>query len=95
MLPENGKVLDIGIGEGRNALFFAKQGFAVEGIDISETAVERCLELSKEESIAFKRHSEDIWDIFFDFKGYGIKNISPENELTLEPFGTNMLRNLR
>ncbi|MGF6949980.1 hypothetical protein QF028_002485 [Neobacillus sp. B4I6] len=40
------------------------------------------------ESIAFKRHSEDIWDIFFDFKGYGIKNISPENELTLEPFGT-------
>ncbi|MEH7748661.1 DUF3986 family protein [Neobacillus drentensis] len=40
------------------------------------------------ESIAFKRQSEDIWDIFFDFKGYGIKNITPENELTLEPFGT-------
>ncbi|MCM2534363.1 DUF3986 family protein [Neobacillus pocheonensis] len=26
--------------------------------------------------------------MFFDFKGYGIKNITPENELTLEPFGT-------
>lgn len=38
------------------------------------------------ESMAFKRQSEDIWDIFFDFKGYGIKNTS-ENELTLEPFG--------
>ncbi|MEH7255736.1 DUF3986 family protein [Neobacillus niacini] len=40
------------------------------------------------ESIAFKRQSKDIWDIFFDFKGYGIKNITPESELTLGPFGT-------
>lgn len=40
------------------------------------------------ESIAFKRQTEDIWDIFFDFKGYGIENITLENELTLEPFGT-------
>jgi Protein of unknown function (DUF3986) len=40
------------------------------------------------ESIAFKRQSKDIWDIFFDFKGYGIKNITPESGLTLEPFGT-------
>jgi hypothetical protein len=40
------------------------------------------------ESVAFKRQSEDIWDIFFDFKGYRIKNITTENKLTLEPFGT-------
>jgi hypothetical protein len=40
------------------------------------------------ESIAFKRQSEDVWDIFFDYKVYGIKIITPENELTLEPFGT-------
>lgn len=40
------------------------------------------------ESIAFKRQSEDIWDIFFDFKGYGIKNNTPENELTLNSYGT-------
>jgi hypothetical protein len=40
------------------------------------------------ESIAFKRQSEDVWDIFFDYKGYGIKNITSENELTLQPFGT-------
>ena len=42
------------------------------------------------ESIAFKRQSEDIWDIFFDFKQYGFKKITPENELTLEPFGTSI-----
>lgn len=40
------------------------------------------------ESIAIKRQLEDIWDIFFDFKEYGIENITLENELTLESFGT-------
>ena len=40
------------------------------------------------ESIALKRQFEDIWDIFFDFKGYGIKYTTPNNKLTLEPFGT-------
>ena len=40
------------------------------------------------ESVAFKRQTEDIWDIFFDFKQYGIKNINLEGELTLEEFGT-------
>ena len=39
------------------------------------------------ESIALKRQFEDIWDIFFDFKGYGINN-TLNNELTLESFGT-------
>ena len=24
------------------------------------------------ESVALKRQSEDVWDVFFDFKGYGI-----------------------
>ncbi|MBL3642779.1 class I SAM-dependent methyltransferase [Peribacillus frigoritolerans] len=60
MLPENGEVLDIGIGEGRNALFFAAQGFVVEGIDISETAVERCLELSKEHNLNVDAKIQDI-----------------------------------
>ncbi|USK39648.1 DUF3986 family protein [Cytobacillus firmus] len=40
------------------------------------------------ESIAFKRQSEDIWDIFFDFNAYGIKNFILENELTLNSYGT-------
>jgi hypothetical protein len=40
------------------------------------------------ESVAFKRQSEDIWDIFFDFKQYGLKNIASENELSSDGFGT-------
>jgi 2-polyprenyl-3-methyl-5-hydroxy-6-metoxy-1,4-benzoquinol methylase len=33
--------LDIACGEGRNALFLAQNGFAVTGVDIAETALER------------------------------------------------------
>lgn len=60
LLPENGKVLDIGIGEGRNALFFAKLGFEVEGIDLSQTAVQRCKELSKKFGVQIKASVNNI-----------------------------------
>ncbi|WP_226528759.1 DUF3986 family protein [Metabacillus niabensis] len=39
------------------------------------------------ESIALKRKLEDVWDIFFDFKQYRLRDISPENELSLDGFG--------
>jgi cyclopropane fatty-acyl-phospholipid synthase-like methyltransferase len=39
-----GQVLDLGMGEGRNALFFAKRGYPVRGIDLAPTAVQKCRE---------------------------------------------------
>ena len=33
-LVPKGMVLDLGMGEGRNAIFLAEKGFEVEGIDI-------------------------------------------------------------
>ena len=38
---ERGRALDVGCGTGTNALWLATQGFAVLGIDISSTAIER------------------------------------------------------
>jgi len=55
-----GLVLDLGIGEGRNAIFLAEKGFDVEGIDISKTAVERCLQLTKERHVNIKVHVGDM-----------------------------------
>lgn len=40
-----GVVLDVGIGEGRNISQFALDGFEVEGVDISGTAVKKSKEL--------------------------------------------------
>jgi 2-polyprenyl-3-methyl-5-hydroxy-6-metoxy-1,4-benzoquinol methylase len=47
-----GKVLDLGGGEGRNALFFAKKGYDVQLVDCSQTAIENCEKNSKEIDVA-------------------------------------------
>lgn len=43
-LVKSGDVLDLGIGEGRNSLPFAMNGFYIDGVDNSETAINRCKE---------------------------------------------------
>lgn len=47
-LPANGKVLDMGMGEGRNAVFLARKGFKVTGVDISSVAIKKANLLAKE-----------------------------------------------
>jgi SAM-dependent methyltransferase len=41
------KILDAGCGEGRNAIYFIRQGYSVFGIDPNELAVQYCRYLSK------------------------------------------------
>ncbi|KZZ84418.1 MULTISPECIES: DUF3986 family protein [Bacillaceae] len=40
------------------------------------------------EAIAYKRQSQEIWDIFFDFEQYDLKNPVQDSELSFEHFGT-------
>jgi len=40
-LPENGRALDLACGAGRNAIYLANRGFAVDAVDISRVALER------------------------------------------------------
>lgn len=40
------------------------------------------------EAVAFKRRSDDIWDIFFSFEQYGLRPIDQENDMSSEEFGT-------
>ena len=46
LLPK-GRVLDVAMGSGRNAIFLAKMGLEVEGIDLSSEAVTKALELAR------------------------------------------------
>ena len=39
-----GKLLDLGIGEGRNSIPFALNDFKIDGVDFSETAIKHCKE---------------------------------------------------
>lgn len=40
---KKGRALDLAMGNGRNAIHLAKQGYEVDGIDLSETAVRRAV----------------------------------------------------
>lgn len=58
-VPE-GPVLDLGLGEGRNALYFAKLGYTVEGVDESKAYVKRCRERAEEEGLNLTVEEADI-----------------------------------
>ena len=47
---QSSTIIDVGCGAGRNAVFLAKEGFYVVGIDISSTAVELALQKAKNEN---------------------------------------------
>lgn len=44
-------ILDMGMGEGRNAVFLAQKGHQVTGIDISSVAIKKARKLAKENSV--------------------------------------------
>lgn len=47
-IPKGAKVLDMGMGEGRNAVYLARKNYKVTGIDISSIAVKKARKLAKE-----------------------------------------------
>lgn len=57
-----GKVLDIAMGEGRNAVFLAKadRRFSVDGVDISEVALRKAKRLAKENGVSVKTIIADL-----------------------------------
>ena len=55
-LPRGAEVLDLGCGEGRNALYLAECGFDVTAVDISDTGIRKLNALAKERDLDI--HSE-------------------------------------
>lgn len=53
-IPFEGSVLDMGMGEGRNAVFLAQKGYKVTGIDISSVAVKKANLLAQEFGVKIK-----------------------------------------
>lgn len=50
ILPK-GKALDIAMGEGKDAVFLAKNGYEVDGCDISEVAIKKAYKLAEENNV--------------------------------------------
>jgi SAM-dependent methyltransferase len=55
-----GKALDIGIGEGRNALFLATQGWEVTGFDISDVGVRLAREAAQKRGLKLELLVDDV-----------------------------------
>ena len=76
LLP-GGRVLDIAMGAGRNAIYLANKGFEVEGIDISAEAVNLALESAAKAGVSIQaqvvdlekhyRIQEDTYDVILCF----------------------------
>lgn len=56
------RVLDIGCGEGKDAVFFAKCGYAVTAFDISEQGIEKAKSLAGHNQVEVQFFKADIFD---------------------------------
>jgi tellurite methyltransferase len=59
LLPR-GRALDVAMGSGRNAIYLARMGFGVEGIDSSREAVDEALNRAAEAGVSIKTRVEDL-----------------------------------
>lgn len=57
---QKGKTLDVGMGEGRNAVFLAEQGFTVEGVDCSKKAIEKAKSLADEKKVTIDAKVQNL-----------------------------------
>lgn len=64
-LPIGAQVLDLGCGEGRNALFLAECGFDVTAVDISETGIRKLRALAERRGMAIRSEVGDMRDYSF------------------------------
>ena len=57
---ESANVLDLGCGQGRDALIVAQKGHSVTGVDLSEIGIKQMLAIAKKKKLAVKGVVKDI-----------------------------------
>ena len=71
-----GRAIDLGCGEGRNAIYLSKSGFDVTGVDFSPTAIKRATSSAQaagveitfvEDDLTNLRHVSGTFDLLVDF----------------------------
>ena len=63
---QRGKVLDLGCGQGRDALAIARLGYEVTGIDISAIGIAQMIRDAKEENLSVNGIVSDIYEYSID-----------------------------
>lgn len=70
-IQEPVKVLDFGIGSGRNSIFLAKRGLEVDGCDVSEKGIEELREVVEKEKLPMSLRVMDFAQEIPPFDQYG------------------------
>ena len=83
-LRKTGTVLDLGVGQGRNALFLATKGFSVVCVDVSKVAIRQFRDYAEKLGVEVKGVAEDITQFEFDQKYDIIISIGTLNLLQKE-----------
>ncbi|UTE70871.1 class I SAM-dependent methyltransferase [Rossellomorea marisflavi] len=76
LLNDGDAVLDLGMGEGRNAHYFAAKGHPVTGVDYSSSAVSRCQEFCIESGFEMETIVADITQFPIPSSSYSLIIIS-------------------
>lgn len=61
-VPRGGTALDIGCGNGRNAVFLARSGFTVEGLDYSRAAVDWAEQRTRAAGVDIRLHHASVFE---------------------------------
>lgn len=60
---ERGRVLEIGCGNGRNAIYLAKQGFSVTAVDLSEEAIRWAIQQATLQNVDIEFYCDNIFNL--------------------------------
>jgi cyclopropane fatty-acyl-phospholipid synthase-like methyltransferase len=62
-LVRPGKAVDLGCGNGRNAIFLARRGFVVEGVDFSQRAIDWASERIDAAGVSVRLRCQSVFDV--------------------------------
>ncbi|WP_377891070.1 class I SAM-dependent methyltransferase [Alkalihalobacillus sp. R86527] len=68
----HGRVLEIGSGPGRNAIYLAKQGFQVDAVDLAQKAIDWGNERAKEEAVEVNFIHSSLFDLEVEPERYDL-----------------------
>lgn len=84
-----GKVLELGCGPGRNAVYFAKNGCSVDAVDLSEVSLQWAAERAEQEKVAVNFIQSNLFELVVDRGKYDIiydsgcfHHIAPHRKIT-------------
>lgn len=67
-----GRVLELGCGPGRNAIYLAKKGYVVDAVDISRETINWAIERAKIEQVDINFNCQNIFELNFQEGSYDI-----------------------